>query len=223
MKKADNFDASKWLVENKVTFQSRLSEWSNDDDSDWMDQEEDDPNDYDEEGNMKDDAYRREFGYSFQEKQNYEKILDQVKEKYNFDPFDTNSLKNYDKIEAEAKEMYAQKYGSSFGESKLNEAKEILIEDHKDEALEAVNKFIDEFESQGLFEFIPDLNNYEIDSSTNSLNIDELGSVYLISNEGPVPNEVKELMMDSNNGEINKNGATWKKYPKNGYYYIVVS
>ena len=119
--------------------------------------------------------------------------------------------------------MYAQKYGSSFGESKLNEAKEILIEDHKDEALEAVNKFIDEFESQGLFEFIPDLNNYEIDSSTNSLNIDELGSVYLISNEGPVPNEVKELMMDSNNGEINKNGATWKKYPKNGYYYIVVS
>jgi hypothetical protein len=26
MKKADNFDASKWLVENKVTFQSRLTE-----------------------------------------------------------------------------------------------------------------------------------------------------------------------------------------------------
>ena len=26
MKKADNFDASKWLVENKVTFQSRLNE-----------------------------------------------------------------------------------------------------------------------------------------------------------------------------------------------------
>jgi hypothetical protein len=121
MKKADNFDARKWLVENKLTTQSRLKEYSNDDDSDWMDQEEDDPNDYDEEGNMKDDAYRREFGYSFQEKQNYEKILDQVKEKYNFDPFDTNSLKNYDKIEAEAKEMYAQKYGSSFGESKLNE------------------------------------------------------------------------------------------------------
>lgn len=123
MKKADNFNASKWLVENKITTQSRLNEWSNDDDSDWMDQEEDNPNDYDEEGNMTDDAYRKEFGYSFQEKQNYEKILDQVKEKYNFDPFDTNSLKNYDKIEAEAKEMYAQKYGSSFGESKLNEEK----------------------------------------------------------------------------------------------------
>ena len=26
MKKADNFDASKWLTENKITFQSRLNE-----------------------------------------------------------------------------------------------------------------------------------------------------------------------------------------------------
>jgi hypothetical protein len=26
MKKADNFDSSKWLVENKITFQSRLTE-----------------------------------------------------------------------------------------------------------------------------------------------------------------------------------------------------
>ena len=26
MKKADNFDAKKWLVENKITFQSRLNE-----------------------------------------------------------------------------------------------------------------------------------------------------------------------------------------------------
>jgi hypothetical protein len=26
MKKADNFDASKWLVENKITFQSKLNE-----------------------------------------------------------------------------------------------------------------------------------------------------------------------------------------------------
>ena len=26
MKKADNFDTSKWLVENKITFQSRLNE-----------------------------------------------------------------------------------------------------------------------------------------------------------------------------------------------------
>ena len=26
MKKADNFDAKQWLVENKITFQSRLNE-----------------------------------------------------------------------------------------------------------------------------------------------------------------------------------------------------
>ena len=26
MKKADNFDSTKWLVENKITFQSRLNE-----------------------------------------------------------------------------------------------------------------------------------------------------------------------------------------------------
>ena len=26
MKKADNFDASKWLIENKITTQSRLNE-----------------------------------------------------------------------------------------------------------------------------------------------------------------------------------------------------
>jgi hypothetical protein len=31
MKKADNFDASKWLVENKITFQSRLNEEVSDD------------------------------------------------------------------------------------------------------------------------------------------------------------------------------------------------
>lgn len=146
MKKADNFNATKWLVENKITTQSKLKEWSNDDDSDWMDQEEDDPNDYDEEGNMKDDAYRREFGYSFQEKQNYEKILDQVKEKYNFDPFDTNSLKNYDKIEAEAKEMYAQKYGSSFGESKLNEGSDTYPFQADSETISLYDKIANELE-----------------------------------------------------------------------------
>jgi hypothetical protein len=31
MKKVDNFNASKWLVENKITFQSRLSEDKNED------------------------------------------------------------------------------------------------------------------------------------------------------------------------------------------------
>ena len=33
MKKADNFDAKKWLVENKVTFQSRLTKEAKDPDS----------------------------------------------------------------------------------------------------------------------------------------------------------------------------------------------
>ena len=113
--------------------------------------------------------------------------------------------------------------GKLLKENISKDVKEISIENHKDEALETISEFIDEFEPQGLFEFIPDLDNYEIDSSTNSLNIDELGSVYLISNEGPIPSEVKELMMDSNNGEMNEDGATWKKYPKRGYYYIVVS
>ena len=113
--------------------------------------------------------------------------------------------------------------GKLLKENISKDVKEISIENHKDEALETISEFIDEFEPQGLFEFIPDLDNYEIDSSTNSLNVDELGSVYLISNEGPIPSEVKELMMDSNNGEMNEYGATWKKYPKRGYYYIVVS
>jgi hypothetical protein len=113
--------------------------------------------------------------------------------------------------------------GKLLKENISKDVKEISIENHKDEALETISEFIDEFEPQGLFEFIPDLDNYEIDSSTNSLNIDELGSVYLISNEGPIPSEVKELMMDSNNGEMNEDGATWKKYPKRGYYYIVFS
>ena len=37
MKKADNFDASKWLVENKITTQSRLSETTTDNVSDYDD------------------------------------------------------------------------------------------------------------------------------------------------------------------------------------------
>jgi len=41
MKKADNFDAKKWLVENKVTFQSRLNE------NEYEDENEDEDNDYD--------------------------------------------------------------------------------------------------------------------------------------------------------------------------------
>jgi hypothetical protein len=97
------------------------------------------------------------------------------------------------------------------------------IDKYKDEALATFEEFITEFEEQGLFEFIPDLENYNIDPSTNSLNIEELGSIYLIPNEGPIPSEVEDLTMDSGDGEMNENGATWKKYPKNGYYYIVMS
>jgi hypothetical protein len=108
--------------------------------------------------------------------------------------------------------------------AKLNESNgDYKIDQYKEEALDVLNDFIDEFESKGLFEFIPDLKNYNIDPSTNSLNIEEFGSVYLIPNEGPVPNEVKEFIMDSNNGEMNDDGPTWKKYPKDGYYYIVMS
>jgi len=97
------------------------------------------------------------------------------------------------------------------------------IDKYKDEALATFEEFITEFEEQGLFEFIPDLENYNIDPSTNSLNIEELGSIYLIPNEGPIPSEIEDLTMDSGDGEMNENGVTWKKYPKNGYYYIVMS
>jgi hypothetical protein len=208
MKKADNFDASKWLVENKITTQSKLNE-----------------------GIVT--APLSNFLWKLNPKVKEWENISSTKEALSFIKSLTNEELNnlyvwrlgFDIPQSEDEKIknLLDLIDNKIGESNLKEAEEILIEDHKDEALEAVNKFIDEFESQGLFEFIPDLNNYEIDSSTNSLNIDELGSVYLISNEGPVPNEVKELMMDSNNGEINKNGATWKKYPKNGYYYIVVS
>jgi hypothetical protein len=96
------------------------------------------------------------------------------------------------------------------------------ISKYKEEALSALNDFADELESEGMFEFIPDLEDYEIDPQTNSIYIEEFGSVYLVPNEGPIPSELKEYMSESGNGEINEDGASWKKYPKNGYYYIVV-
>jgi hypothetical protein len=61
---------------------------------------------------MKPKYYKEEFGYSFEEKQNWEKVLDQVKKKYNFDEFDPKSLKNFEKIKDEAKQIYIKKYGS---------------------------------------------------------------------------------------------------------------
>jgi hypothetical protein len=57
MKKADNFDAKQWLVENKVTFQSRLNE------------NEDEDNDYD-----LNDAFKAALSVA-----PYEKVLDIIK------------------------------------------------------------------------------------------------------------------------------------------------
>jgi uncharacterized protein YjgD (DUF1641 family) len=57
MKKADNFDAKQWLVENKVTFQSRLNE------------NEDEDNDYD-----LNDAFK-----AAEDKASYEDVLDIIK------------------------------------------------------------------------------------------------------------------------------------------------
>ena len=74
--------------------------------------EDDDDIETDEDGKITTAAYVKEFGFSFEEKENWEKILDQVKKKYNFDSFDPKSLKNYQKIEDEAKQIYIKKYGS---------------------------------------------------------------------------------------------------------------
>jgi hypothetical protein len=57
-------------------------------------------------------SYEEEFGFSFEEKQNWEKIKDQIfDKKYNFDWFNPKHLKNYQKIEDEAKQVYINKYG----------------------------------------------------------------------------------------------------------------
>jgi len=68
--------------------------------------------DEDEDGEYDDKAYIKEFGYSFEEKQNWEEIKDQIfNKKYNFNWFSPKSLKNYEKIEDEAKQVYIDKYG----------------------------------------------------------------------------------------------------------------
>jgi len=115
----------------------------------------------------------------------------------------------------EQKQFYSE-------EDELNENKgEFNISNHKEEALSILNQFVDEFRDQ--FEFIPDLNNYNIDDSDNSLNVDELGSVFLIPNGSSLPNNIKQYIGSSKNGEVNDNGSVWKKYPKDGYYYIAMS
>ena len=101
----DKFDLKKFLTEGKLLKETREEQYIDPYDN---------PDFYDEEGNMKDEAYREEFGFSFKERQDWEKILDQVKKQNNFDAFDPKSLRNYDKIEDEANQIYTQKYGSSF-------------------------------------------------------------------------------------------------------------
>ena len=57
-------------------------------------------------------SYEEEFGVSSEEVQNWVKTKDQVfNKKYNFDWFDSKHLKNYQKIEDEAKQVYINKYG----------------------------------------------------------------------------------------------------------------
>jgi hypothetical protein len=101
------------------------------------------------------------------------------------------------------------------------------ISNYKEEALSVLNDFTGELEGQGFFEFIPDLENYrlenyKVDNNTNSLYVEEFGAVYLVPNEGPIPSELEEYMSESSDGEANENGASWKRYNKNGYYYVVV-
>lgn len=100
-------------------------------------------------------------------------------------------------------------------QSRLNEDKKISIEDHKDEALEIVDEFIDEYKSE--FEFIPNTNDYTVDKENNGLNIEELGSIYLIPNNSPIPSYVQKLIDERKDTE-----GIWKKYQKDGYYYIVI-
>ena len=74
-------------------------------------EDEEDNIETDEKGNISDKAYIKEFGYSWKEKQNWEKILAQVEKKYNYDAFDVESLKNSNIIQKEAAEAYIKKYG----------------------------------------------------------------------------------------------------------------
>jgi hypothetical protein len=108
---------------------------------------------------------------------------------------------------------------------KLEEVKiknpSLKIKNKKDEALNVLEEFIEEFKPMGLFEFIPDLEHHNINNNTNSLHVEELGSVYLISNNESVSDEIKDIIISSGDGEFNENGITWKKYHKKGYYYIV--
>ena len=125
----DKFNLKKYLSEGKLLKEDREEQYVDPFDN---------PDFYDGEGNMKDEYYKEEFGFSFKEKQNWEKILDQVKKQNNFDVFDAKSLRNYDKIEDEANQIYTQKYGSPF----LKENK-LVKEDLADRAFELEMDFMD--------------------------------------------------------------------------------
>ena len=94
-----------------------------------------------------------------------------------------------------------------------------IIEDYKEEALYTIEEFINEFSEA--FEFIPDINNYEINLTNNSLSVYDGPIIYLIYNGQSIP-ENEDVLEDSGDGELNLDGTTWKKYPKGGYYYIVM-
>jgi len=93
------------------------------------------------------------------------------------------------------------------------------IENYKEEALQTIEEFINEFSE--IFEFIPSLDDYEINLTNNSLSVDDGPIIYLIYNGQSIP-ENEDILEDSGDGELNYDGPTWKKYPKGGYYYIVM-
>jgi hypothetical protein len=67
---------------------------------------------YEKEYNPDDLSYEEEFGFSFEEQQNWQKVKDQIfDKKYKFNWFNPKHLKNYQKIEDEAKKVYIAKYG----------------------------------------------------------------------------------------------------------------
>jgi hypothetical protein len=67
---------------------------------------------YEKEYNPDDLSYEEEFGFSFEEQQNWQKVKDQIfDKKYKFNWFSPKHLKNYQKIEDEAKQVYIAKYG----------------------------------------------------------------------------------------------------------------
>lgn len=53
------------------------------------------------------------------------------------------------------------------------------IESHEAEAKRFLEKFVDELDSKGELEFIPDMSTGYVDVKDNSYNVDELASIFL--------------------------------------------